>query len=217
MSKNIEVILTDSVYKLGSMGELVKVKVGYARNYLFPYRRAIPVDGASKKKIEALRAKAQEIEAKSEKQAADLKKKLEGLKITVKARVSHEKHLFGSVGAKEIVAALKELGFTLQAAQIHLHHAFKELGSYEVIVHLWRKIETKIQLDIVDADPNSQRLKETIEEAGKKPSADKGADKAADKAGAKPADKAAEAPKGAGAERKHAARKNQPKKAEGEA
>lgn len=162
MAKTIELLLTADVLKLGNMGDVVKVKPGYARNFLLPYGKAIVASGAAKRQIEVLREKAAAASAEREGQALAEKKKIDGLTIEIKAKVSHDTHLFGSVGTRDIVAALADKGYTFDSKQVHVHESFKKLGSYEVVLKLFKTVEATIKVNVIDADPEGQKLQEVL-------------------------------------------------------
>jgi large subunit ribosomal protein L9 len=162
MAKRQEVLLTQDVLKLGNMGDIVKVSPGYARNYLFPYELGIPVGVAHKRQIEVLRVKAGKAEVEREAKANVQKKSLEGMSIQVSARVAHENELFGSIGTKEIVAALAKKGVVVDGKQVHLTDKLKKLGRYKIEVRLHKNVGVEIGLEIVNSDPNAAPLDEVI-------------------------------------------------------
>ena len=81
------------------------------------------------------------------------------------AKVSHDDQLFGSVGTRDVVAALAEKGFTLDPRQVHLHESWKQLGSYSVELGLHKTVIANITVNVIDSDPEGKSLKETIDEA----------------------------------------------------
>jgi large subunit ribosomal protein L9 len=164
MAKTVEVLLQQNVLKLGNMGDIVRVKVGYARNFLLPHGKGILASGAAKRQIEVLQERAAKMETEHVSQAQAQAARLTGLRLTIKAKVSHDRHLFGSVGVREIVTALAGQGFTLDPRQVHLNDSFKELGSYEVVLRLYKKIDAIITVEVVDSDPAGRGLREVIDE-----------------------------------------------------
>ena len=146
MANTVEVILTDNILKLGNMGDLVKVKAGYARNYLLPYGKAIPADKAAKRQVAALQARAAEFEAEQAAVATKLKAELDGFKAQISAKVAHDTVLFGSVGARDIVKALTAGGFNITNNQVHIHENFKELGRFDVEIGLHKGVNATIKL-----------------------------------------------------------------------
>ncbi len=197
MARRKEILLVKDVLKLGNMGDVVRVSPGYARNYLFPYGLAIAADGAAKRQIDVLREKAAKSEVEREAKANTLKKTMEGLSIQIAARVSHADELFGSIGTKELVAALAKSGFEVDGKQLHLHDKLKKLGKYQIEVRLHKNVAVNVTLEIVNSDPNAPAMSEALaaanspkaekaektEKAEKADKADKGSKKA--EAGAK--------------------------------
>jgi large subunit ribosomal protein L9 len=176
MARRKEVLLVQDVLKLGNMGDVVRVSPGYARNYLFPYALAIPADGAAKRQIDVLREKAAKSEAEREVKARAQAKTMQGISIQIAARVSHDNELFGSIGTKEIVAALAKSGVEVDGKQVHLHDKLKKLGKYQIEVRLHKNVAVEVALEIVNSDPNAPTLSETMAAAAPKdaPSEDAG-------------------------------------------
>ena len=162
MGKNVDVLLKEDVLKLGSMGDIVSVRPGYARNFLIPYGHAIPASQAAKRQIELLREQAQKRQAELEGQALSQKKKIDGLSVQIAAKVSTGTALFGSVGTREIVAALAKSGYNIDPKQVHLHESFKSLGKYSVVIRLFKEVDATIEVEVVDADPQGTTMEEVI-------------------------------------------------------
>ena len=198
MARRKDVLLVQDVLKLGNMGDVVRVSPGYARNYLFPYGMAIAADGAHKRQIDVLREKAAKSEAEREVKAKVQAKTMQGVSIQIAARVSHDNELFGSIGTKEIVAALAKSGVEVDGKQVHLNDKLKKLGKYQIDVRLHKNVAVEVTLEIVNSDPNAPTLAETMAAAAapKAEKKDKG-DKAEPEVEAKPAkgDKAEKADK----------------------
>lgn len=162
MAKRTEVLLVKDVLKLGNMGDVVRVAPGYARNFLYPYGLAIHADGAAKRQIEVLREKAAKNETEREAAANIQAKTVNGMKITVSARVAQDDELFGSVGTKEIVAALAKAGVAIDGKQIHLTDRIRKLGAYAIEVSLHKNVKVTINLEVLNSDPNAPSLAETL-------------------------------------------------------
>ena len=162
MARRKDVLLVQDVLKLGNMGDVVRVSPGYARNYLFPFALAIPSDSAHKRQIDVLREKAAKSEAEREVKARAQAKTMQGVSIQIAARVSHDHELFGSIGTKEIVAALSKSGVEVDGKQIHLHDKLKKLGKYQIDVRLHKNVAVEVTLEIINSDPNAPTLAETM-------------------------------------------------------
>jgi large subunit ribosomal protein L9 len=146
----MEVILRTDVPKLGKAGDIVKVKDGYARNYLIPKGFAIP---ANQKNIKALEKERQIILAKAErerKKLMSLAEKLEGLELVIYRRKIEEDRIFGSVTVADIVNALKEKGFEVDKKFIELDQPIKKLGVYEIPVKFSPDRVVTIKLEVIE-------------------------------------------------------------------
>lgn len=145
----IELLLIQSVDHLGKQGDVVEVKSGFANNYLLPQGLATVASDHHKRMVEKHRAKLQEIEITRLKDLKDLGKLIAKQSITIEANANEEGHLYGSVGAVEIVNALKQNEITLTTDQIRLEGVLKELGLYTVKVHLHNDVETELKVWVV--------------------------------------------------------------------
>jgi large subunit ribosomal protein L9 len=157
----IEVLLKRSVETLGKVGEVVRVRPGYARNFLYPHGIAVPPTAENLRLVEKDKAAEAVIEAERAKVLAALAEKITTLgSVTVEAKANPEGHLFGSVGPKQVVDAAAAKGVTLEERQVRLE-PIKELGEYEVTVHLSPEVEPKLKVWVVeelgkDAVPEGQ-------------------------------------------------------------
>lgn len=151
----VELLLIQSVDHLGKQGQVVEVKTGYANNYLLPQGLATIASDHHKRMVDKHRSKLQEIEQARLKDLKDLAKVIAKQSITIEANANEEGHLYGSVAAPEIVAALKQNDISLMTDQIRLEGVLKELGLYTVKVHLHQDIEPELKVWVVppvDAD-----------------------------------------------------------------
>ncbi len=145
----IELLLIHSVDNLGKQGDVVEVRPGYAKNYLLPQGLATIATDHHKRMVEKHRAKLESIELE---RLAGIRKTADDLarqSITIEANANDEGHLYGSVGATEIIAALKGQGYTLTADQIKLEGSLKELGLYNVAVRLHPSVESELKVWVV--------------------------------------------------------------------
>ena len=146
----MEVILRTDVPKLGKAGDIVKVKDGFARNYLLPKGLAIP---ANQKTIKALENQRKIILAKAErerKKAQSLAEKLTGLTLTFYRKVIEGNRIYGSISAQDIVKALEEKGLSLERRFVLLDEPIKQLGTYEIPIRLGPGVEVKIKLEVIE-------------------------------------------------------------------
>jgi large subunit ribosomal protein L9 len=145
----MEVILREDVEKLGARGELVKVKDGFARNFLLPRRKAVMASEANKKIVEQERQSWLRKEAKVQADAADLGKLLAGVTLEFARKAGEEDHLFGSVTAMDIEEGLAKKNFTIERKKIQLDEPLKTLGEHKVAVKLHREVSVEITVNVV--------------------------------------------------------------------
>lgn len=145
----MKVILTEEIRGLGTRGDVVTVKDGYARNYLLPKNLAREANAGNLKQIEHERRK-WALLAQQEKDAAQkAADKVKGVKITIEKRVGEHGHLFGSVTANEIADGLMAKGIEVDKRRIELEQPIKNLGVHDVDVRLHRDVIAKIQVEVV--------------------------------------------------------------------
>lgn len=145
----IELLLIQSVDHVGQQGEVVEVKRGYAMNYLIPQGLATIATDHHKRMVEKHRARLQAIQTARMAHLRSLADDLGRQSVTIEANANDEGHLYGSVGAVEIVAALKRNEVTITADQIRLEGPLKELGLYTVKVHLGHEVEGELKVWVV--------------------------------------------------------------------
>lgn len=148
-TRGVQLLLIQSVDHLGKQGDVVEVKRGFALNYLIPQGLATMATDHHKRMIEKHRSKLHEIEQARLKGLRDLADRLSKQSLTIEANANDEGHLYGSVSAIEIVAALKQNDFNITTDQIRLDGVLKELGLYTVSVHLHQEINTEIKVWVV--------------------------------------------------------------------
>ena len=156
----MEVILLERVNKLGQMGETVKVRDGYARNYLLPLGKALRANDANKKRFEAERAtlEARNLERKSE--AQKIADKLEGKTFVIIRSAGETGQLYGSVAARDVVETLAEEGFNIGRNQVDLNTPIKTIGLHKVALHLHSEVEIEIELNVArSADEAARQAK----------------------------------------------------------
>jgi large subunit ribosomal protein L9 len=146
----MKVILTHEVSGLGAAGDIVDVKPGYARNYLFPRSLATGWTKGGQKQVDAIN-KGREVRAvKSLEEAQSMKARLEGNPITVKAHAGKEGRLFGAVSTADIAAAVKAAGGPeLDRRKIEVPGTIKSVGEHTALVRLHTEVQAKVILDVV--------------------------------------------------------------------
>lgn len=144
----MELILLEKVNNLGLMGDLVRVKPGYARNYLLPQKKALKNTEENRKYFEDKRVEieARNLELRNEAEAVS--EKIDGQSFIVIRSASETGSLYGSVSKRDIATAATESGLSIDRKQIELNRPFKEIGIYEVKVNLHPEVETTIYINI---------------------------------------------------------------------
>ena len=145
----IELLLIQSVDHLGKQGEVVEVKAGYAHNFLLPQGLATIATDHHKRMVDKHKAKLLEIEKSRLQGLQALADAIAKQSITIEANANDEGHLYGSVGASEIVGALKQAEFNITADQVRLEGPLKELGLYTVKIHIHQEIEAELKVWVV--------------------------------------------------------------------
>jgi large subunit ribosomal protein L9 len=146
---NMEVILREDVKALGRAGELVKVKPGYARNYLLPRGLAYEATEGNKRRI-AAEAKAREARASQDRaEAQKLAAELGGVRLTLAAKAGEGDRLFGSITTQDIAEALAREGHPVDRRKIELEHPIKQLGEHEVTIRLHAEVHASVSVTIV--------------------------------------------------------------------
>jgi large subunit ribosomal protein L9 len=145
----MEIILREDVQHLGKAGEVVKVKDGYARNYLLPKGLAYPATEANKKKItyEAERIARQRATEKSAAEAEAVR--LAGVHLTFSVKVGEEDKLYGSITAGDIQRKLAALGVEVDKRQVDLPEPIRELGDFTVGIKVHADVRPEIQVTVV--------------------------------------------------------------------
>jgi len=157
-----EVILTHNIVGLGGESDQVKVAAGYARNYLFPQRLAIPVSQGNKRRLESLRQRRAEREAHEFNTMSELSKGLGKLVCVLKVKAGEDGKMFGAVTSGMIADELKhQFDVSLDKRKIHLEHPIKTLGEYEVELHLHAEVKGTLKVRVESTTPTAAAVTET--------------------------------------------------------
>lgn len=151
MPATLQVILQSDVPNLGTSGELVKVRPGYARNYLIPRGLAAPATHGNVAQIEHEKKVAIARAAKLRADAETRAKALSAVEVEIAAQAGENQKLFGSVGARDIAQALAAKGYEVDRKKIVLPEPIKELGEYEVPVKLGYEVQANVKVRVVAA------------------------------------------------------------------
>src|ERR1041385_691982 len=199
----MEVILLERVGKLGQMGEVVRVKDGYARNFLLPQGKALRATKDNRAKFEGMKVQleARNLEMKSE--AEGIAGKLKGKSFVVLRQASESGQLFGSGAARDIASILVDGGFTVARNQVALHAPIKMIGMHTVPVALHPEVEVTITMNVARNADEAERQARGEDMTQRREEADEAAEAAAQAAAffEKPEDAAADT-QGSGEEEK---------------
>jgi large subunit ribosomal protein L9 len=154
----MEVILLERISRLGQMGDVVRVKDGFARNFLLPRGKALRATGENKTRFEAMKG---ELEARSQAlkaEAGEVAGKIDGKNFTVLRQASESGQLFGSVSPRDIATLVGEAGYKLSRSQIALNTPIKTIGQHKVPLALHPDIETAITVIVARSSDEAERI-----------------------------------------------------------
>ncbi len=146
----MDVILLEKVGRLGNLGDKVKVKGGFGRNFLIPYGKAVSATAENVARFEARRAELEKTAAERRSGAEARAVKLEGFTLTIKANCGDEGRLFGSVGARDIAEAISAAGVEVAKSEVRLPSGpLRSTGDYDIDVQLHAEVTQTVKLSIV--------------------------------------------------------------------
>jgi large subunit ribosomal protein L9 len=154
----MEVILLERIARLGQMGEVVRVKDGFARNFLLPHGKALRATAENRTRFETMKS---ELEARSltlKSEAAQVSDKLDGKNFTVLRQASESGQLFGSVSPRDLVGLLADDGFRLNRSQIALNAPIKTIGQHKVPIALHPEVEVSITIIVARNEDEAARI-----------------------------------------------------------
>ena len=144
----MEVILRETIDTLGRAGQVVKVKAGYARNYLLPRKLAYLATPGNLKVIEFERQSLIRKETKQKGEAEQLKALLDAVEITIRRKVGEQNTLYGSVTNSDVADELEKKGFQVEKRKIHMDDHIKQLGEFEVPIRLFKDVTAAVKLKV---------------------------------------------------------------------
>jgi len=147
----IELILLERVEKLGQMGQLVKVKPGFARNYLLPQKKAMRATKENLAYFETQRAQLEANNLQRRTEATEIGGKLEGLTVVIIRTAGESGQLYGSVSARDIAEAVTEAGFTIERRQVVLERPIKNLGLHPIRVVLHPEVSLTVTANVAQS------------------------------------------------------------------
>ncbi len=153
----MDVILLERVAKLGQMGEVVRVKDGFARNFLFPRKKALRATEANRKRFEDQRSQleARNLELKSE--AQTVAEKLAGQSFVVIRQAGETGVLYGSVSSRDIADTLTQGGFSVARSQVAIQSPIKTIGLHNVPIHLHPEVEIAVTVNVARSEAEAER------------------------------------------------------------
>jgi large subunit ribosomal protein L9 len=147
----VELILLERVEKLGQMGQLVKVRPGYARNYLLPQKKAMRATKENLSYFESRRAQLEANNLQRRSEATEIAGKLEGLSVVVIRQAGESGQLYGSVSARDIADAVTQSGFTVEKRQVVLERPIKSLGMHPVRLVLHPEVSVTVTANVAQS------------------------------------------------------------------
>ena len=148
----MDVILLERIERLGQIGDVVKVKPGFARNFLLPTKKALRATEENKKRFEAQRAQIEANNLSRRQEAEKISDKVNGLKVVIIRQASETGILFGSVSTRDIAEGVTKAGFTIDRAQVKLDKPIKTLGLHDVRVALHPEVIVKVTANVAKSE-----------------------------------------------------------------
>ncbi len=146
----MDVILLEKVANLGSLGDKVKVKAGYGRNFLVPYGKAVPATEDNLKAFEARRAELEKAAADKLSSAQARAEALSGASFTISSKAGDEGKLFGSIGVRDIADAVSTSGTEVEKSEVRLPEGpLRAVGEYDIELHLHSDVSVEIKLTVI--------------------------------------------------------------------
>lgn len=163
-----KVILLRKIAKLGTIGDVVEVKPGFARNYLFPKKFALRANAENVKYFEARREQIEAENARNKEAAEANAKKIDGISVVLVRQASEKGQLYGSVTARDIAAAIKIKDYSVSANQVYLNVPIKALGVYEISIELHPEVIVTVNLNVAKSEEDAyHQATEAAKEANK--------------------------------------------------
>ncbi|HKB16852.1 MAG TPA: 50S ribosomal protein L9 [Planctomycetota bacterium] len=150
MARHVQVLLRENVEKLGKIGEVVRVRPGFARNFLLPRKLAVSATPDNVRRIDKEKGKRAIEDAARLEAVRALAARIAAAAVNIEAKVGEEGRLYGSVGTAQIASAFAALGLSVEEKQIRLEHAIKERGVFPVRIHLHPEVEVETKVWVVE-------------------------------------------------------------------
>ncbi len=153
----VELILLQRVEKLGQMGDVVKVKPGYARNFLLPQKKALRANKDNRAKFEQQRAQLEAQNIKRREEAERIAERVVGLSVMIIRQAGESGSLYGSVSARDIADAATDAGLTINRSQVVLEHPIKSLGLSQIRVSLHPEVSIPVTVNVARSPEEAER------------------------------------------------------------
>lgn len=153
----MNIILLERIARLGQVGDVVRVKDGYARNYLLPNGKALRATSANMKEFENRRAEIEARNLEMQSEAQQVAERLNGQSVTMIRRAGQTGQLYGSVNTRDIAAALEETGFSVLRSQIQLNEPIKKIGLHEITIALFADVNASVSVNVARNEDEAER------------------------------------------------------------
>lgn len=167
----MEVILLERIERLGQMGDVVRVKPGFARNYLLPQKKALRATEANRKLFEQQRAQLEAMNLERRTEAERVAERMNGLAVVVVRQASENDQLYGSVTVRDIAHAITAAGFTVESKQVQLPRPIKAVGLHPVSIRLHPEVSVTVTVNVARSEEEA-----AMQAAGRRPSAERAAE-----------------------------------------
>jgi large subunit ribosomal protein L9 len=162
----MDVILLERIERLGQMGDVVRVKPGFARNYLLPQKKALRATDTNRKLFETQRAQLEAVNLQRRTEAEAVAARLEGLTVIIVRQASETDQLYGSVTVRDIAQAITAAGFTIESKQVQLDRPIKLVGLHTVTVKLHPEVSVSVTVNVARSEEEA-----AMQARGERPSA----------------------------------------------
>jgi len=154
----MEVILLERVAKLGQMGDVVRVKDGFARNFLLPRNKALRATADNRAKFDGMKADLEARNLKAKGEATKVAEKIDGRNVVILRQASETGQLFGSVSVRDIMASFESDGITLSRSQVLLDHPIKTIGQHGVSIAVHPEVEVSVSVTVARSADEAERI-----------------------------------------------------------
>jgi large subunit ribosomal protein L9 len=159
----MDIILLERIEKLGTIGDVVTVKDGYARNFLLPNKKALRANSANKAVFEANRERLEKENAEKAADAGKIGEKVDGAEVVLIRASSNSGQLYGSVTVRDIVEGLTEQGHEVTKKQVILGHPIKTIGMFDVLVRLHAEVDVTVKANVARSDDEAELQRQGVD------------------------------------------------------